>query len=191
VDFEILTLLVTISLAATGIAATYWNTLAAAKRKERLDLVNRRIADFYGPLFVLTRAGEAAYRAFETRVGRESDPSLTEPLTSDELAEWRVWVKHVFMPLNEARERLIREKAYLIREHEMPECLLTFVTHVSSWKAVIAKWEDGDFTDVFSVVDYPEELGAYATDSYLELKTQQLTLIRAFGMKGRALARSV
>jgi hypothetical protein len=36
----------------------------------------------------------------------------------------------IFMPLNDIREKIIIEKAYLIVEEQMPRCLLDFVTHV-------------------------------------------------------------
>ena len=36
----------------------------------------------------------------------------------------------IFMPLNDVREKVIIEKAHLIVEEQMPQCLLDFVTHV-------------------------------------------------------------
>jgi hypothetical protein len=49
--------------------------------------------------------------------------------------------------------------------------------HVSAYKAVIKKWEMEDYPELISVNDFPQELSAYATSSYQELKQEQLRLI--------------
>jgi len=51
-----------------------------------------------------------------------------------------LWVTTIFMPLNDIRERIIIEKAHLIVEERMPQCLLDFVTHVRGYRAVLAGW---------------------------------------------------
>jgi hypothetical protein len=58
-----------------------------------------------------------------------------------------------------------------------PTCILEFVTHVAAYRAVVAKWTAGDYTEWDSVIDYPESLHAYAKSMYIELKTEQLSLI--------------
>ena len=63
------------------------------------------------------------------------------------MKEWVLWMTTIFMPLNDVREKIIIEKAYLIVEQQMPPCLLDFVTHVVGYKAVLAKWADGDFSE--------------------------------------------
>ena len=60
---------------------------------------------------------------------------------------------------------------------EMPEGLLRFVAHVAAYKAVLAKWEESDFSEHLSIIDYPTEVTWYATESYSQLKREQLTLI--------------
>jgi len=74
-------------------------------------------------------------------------------------------------------ERILLENAHLLREREMPVCILQFITHVSSYKAVVRKWEVGDFSERFSLIDFPEDLRSYATDAYQALKEEQLRLI--------------
>ncbi|MEP7342421.1 MAG: hypothetical protein ABI977_32135 [Acidobacteriota bacterium] len=171
-------LITTVVLAFVGYVATYANNLRLTKRKERLELVNQRISQFYGPLYVISRAGAIAHRALLDKYGREwSFLRKGSPLTEEELKEWRVWVQNVFMPINEVCERLILENAYLIREERMPECLLDFVTHVSSYKAVIKKWQENDFSEHKPLIVYPPELLGYAEKSYSELKAEQLKLI--------------
>lgn len=174
---QITALIITVTLAFVGYFATYITNLILARRKERLDFINKAINDFYGPLYVVTHAGDTAYNAFVTKLGKANDPNLEKPLTSEEFAEWRIWIINVFMPMNEWLEKLLLGNAYLVQERDMPECILLFITHVSAYKTVIKKWESGDYSEHFSVIDYPEELLDYAAKAYRSLKDEQLRLI--------------
>ena len=100
-----------------------------------------------------------------------------------ELKEWILWIQTIFMPLNDIRERIIIEKAYLIVEEEMPQCLLDFVTHVVGYKAVLAKWQEGDFTERRSTIGWPPEFDAYVTRSYASLKSEQMRLVHGAGWR--------
>ncbi len=111
---SISSLVVTIVLAFTGYLATYFYGLQLSKRKERLDLVDKRIKDFYGPLYISTEAGRISYETLLEKMGKSAVFDMDNPPTVDELAEWRIWSKSVFMPLNEYREKLILENAYII-----------------------------------------------------------------------------
>jgi hypothetical protein len=179
---EVVSIIVTVVLAFVGYIATYANNLRTARIKERLNLVNKRIDDFYGPLYVGSRVGYIAWRTLLDKYQREGlffDEG--KPPSEEQLREWQIWVENVFMPLNELREKLILENAYLIREEEMPDCLLRFVTHVSSYKAMIKKWSTGDFSEYIPLIEFPAEMTEYAAKSYQELKTEQLKLISKAG----------
>ncbi len=65
------------------------------------------------------------------------------------------------MPLNDIRERVIIEKAHLIIEERMPQCLLDFVTHVVGYKAVLARWAEGDYSERRSTIGWPPEFDVY------------------------------
>jgi len=183
---QIVSLVLTVVLALVGYLATYLYSLQLAKRKESLELINRRINDFYGPLYISTQTGKIAYETLLKNAGNKSlffDPK--KPPNNRELAEWRIWSRSVFMPLNEYCEKLILENAYLIREEEMPKCLIDFVTHVSAYKAIIEKWNDGDFSEHTPALDFPVELDLYAEKVYRELKAEQLKLIGQLKPKQR------
>jgi hypothetical protein len=81
------------------------------------------------------------------------------------------------MPLNDIREKIIIEKAYLIVEEQMPQCLLDFVTHVVGYKAVLSKWAEGDYSERRSTIGWPPEFDSYVTRSYNALKAQQTHLL--------------
>jgi hypothetical protein len=87
-----------------------------------------------------------------------------------------LWMTTIFMPLNDVREKIIIEKAYLIVEEQMPQCLLDFVTHVVGYKAVLAKWAEGDYSERRSTIGWPPEFDIYVERSYAALKAEQTKL---------------
>ena|ERR1041384_8377947 len=176
-SLQTVALVTTIALAFIGYFASYVNNLILARRKERLDFLNKALHDFYGPLYVITHVGQTAYAAFVVKVGKQNDPNLEKPLTEKEFAEWRLWVVNVFMPMNQRYENLLLANAYLIQEKEMPECVLRFITHASAYKPIVKKWESGDYSEQFSIIDFPEDLLEYTTRTYRSLKDEQLRLI--------------
>lgn len=175
---ETLSLVITVIIALIGYLATYWINILLSRRSQELDLVNRQIQEFYGPLYVATQNSKRAYEALMRKLDREVFfTDKDNPPTEQEVAEWRLWAQSVFMPNNEVIERLILEKAYLIREKDMPSCLLEFITHVSGLKVAMQKWTKGDFSEHISIAFFPVELDSYAAESYQELKDKQLHLI--------------
>ena len=174
---QAVSLIVAVVLAFIGYLATYSYNLQLSKRKEQLELIDKRIKDFYGPLYISIQASEIAYRTLLKKMGRELIRDEDNPMTTEELAEWRIWSKSVFMPLNRSVENLILDNAYLIREEKMPDCLLEFSAHVSAYKVNIEKWDMGDFSENFTALDFPVEMNMYAAKAYRELKAEQLKLI--------------
>ena len=163
----------TILLAFVGYLATAWSAKMLARRKDKLEHVNRRLNEFYGPLYVASQAGNIAYRSLLKKQGK----AQSFPILDSEMKEWVLWMTTIFMPLNDVREKIIIEKAYLIVEEQMPHCLLDFVTHVVGYKAVLAKWAEGDYSERRSTIGWPPEFDAYVERSYAALKAQQTHLL--------------
>jgi hypothetical protein len=163
----------TIILAFAGYLVTFMTTRLMARRSDQLKLVNARLNEFYGPLYVASQAGNQAYRALLARLGK----SQSYPIRDEELKEWTLWITTIFMPLNDIRERIIIEKAHLIIEQDMPQCLLDFVTHVVGYKAVLARWQEGDYAERRSTIGWPPEFDKYVERSYANLKAEQMRLI--------------
>ncbi|VWX62912.1 conserved hypothetical protein [Burkholderiales bacterium 8X] len=170
-------LAVTILLAIAGLLGKYAYDLRLARRKDALELVNKRLNDFYGPLFVASKAGAITAAALKERLGQGAIFIDRRSPSQHELNEWKVWLPTVFMPLNEFQEQLILKNSHLVRETEFPSCLLHFVAHVAAYKAVLNQWDRGDFTQILSVVDFPEGLEDYASSSFAALKSEQARLI--------------
>ena len=109
------------------------------------------------------------------RQGKEK----SDPILDSEMKDWVLWMKTIFMPLNDIREKVIIEKAHLIVEEQMPQCLLDFVTHVVGYKAVLSKWAEGDYAERRSTIGWPPEFDAYVRRSYAALKAEQTELMHS------------
>jgi hypothetical protein len=167
--------ILTILVAFAGYALTFVSAHMLARRRDKLDLVNKRLNEFYGPLYVASQAGNIAYRSLLNKQGK----TQSEPITDEDLKDWVLWMRTIFIPLNEIREKIIIENAHLIVEEHMPQCLLDFVTHVVGYKAVLQKWADGDFSERRSTIGWPPEFDAYVTKSYAALKAEQMRLMHS------------
>ena len=176
-NIAVVKVLATVTLAFLGYVATYLNARILAKKKDRLELVTQRLNEFYGPLYVATRTGRTAYDTLLRKLGRERVIFRGKEPSQAELEQWVLWMTTVFMPLNEVIEKIIIEKAHLIIEEHMPDCLLQFVTHVVGHRAVLAQWRKGDFSEKQSLIDFPAELNVYAARSYAALKSEQVRLL--------------
>jgi hypothetical protein len=180
----------TIVLAFAGYLVTFASSRMMARRADRLRLVNQRLNEFYGPLYVATVAGNTSYRSLLAKQGKTE----CHPVSDDEVKEWVLWMTTIFMPLNDVREKIIIENAHLIVEEQMPECLLDFVTHVVGYKALLSKWAEGDYAERRSTIGWPPEFDRYVERSYKALKAEQTRLLhnglwrlwqRISGRKGR------
>jgi hypothetical protein len=165
----------TVILAFVGYLATFMSARMLERRRDKLDLVNRRLNEFYGPLYVASQAGNIAYRSLLKKQGK----TQSFPILDEEMKEWMLWMTTIFMPLNDVREKIIIEKAYLIVEEQMPHCLLDFVTHVVGYKAVLAKWAEGDYSERRSTIGWPPEFDVYVERSYAALKAKQTHLLHS------------
>jgi hypothetical protein len=167
--------ILTVCIAFAGYLITVFGARMLARHRDKLRLVNKRLNEFYGPLYVASEAGNIAYRSLLKRQGK----IVSEPILDSELKEWILWMNTIFMPLNDIREKIIIEKAYLVVEEQMPQCLLDFVTHVVGYKAVMAKWAEGDFTERRSTIGWPPEFDIYVKKSYAALKAEQTRLLHS------------
>jgi len=167
--------ILTILVAFTGYALTFLSAHMLARRRDKLELVNKRLNEFYGPLYVASQAGNIAYRSLLKKQGKLQ----SEPITDADLKDWVLWMRTIFIPLNEIREKIIIEKAHLIVEEHMPQCLLDFVTHVVGYKAVLRKWAEGDYSERRSTIGWPPEFDVYVRNSYAALKAEQMRLMHS------------
>ena len=182
------TVVLTLALAFAGYLVTFMISRMLARRRDKLELVNRRLNEFYGPLYVASQAGNIAYRSLLKKQGKMQ----SEPILDSEMKEWVLWMTTIFMPLNDIREKIIIEKAHLIVEEQMPHCLLEFVTHVVGYKAVLSKWAERDYSERRSTIGWPPAFDVYVNRSYNALKAEQTRLLHnsAWGVYDRLIKRN-
>src|SRR5215813_6894073 len=180
----VLPLVVSILLALVGYAAKYLNDLSIARRKDRLDRVNHQLTDLYGPLLALTSASNAAWETFRSMHrptgGFWSD---SPPPTPQEAAAWRLWMTEVFAPLNIRMVDIVLAHADLLEGEDMPPCLLELAAHVFAYKPVLKNWEQQDFSEHRTPLNFPREaLMAYVTASFAHTKREQSYLLGRLGL---------
>ena len=168
--------ILTIILAFAGYLITFLTSRVSGRRAARLRLVDQRLNQFYGPLYVATVAGNIAYKSLL----QKQHKTECHPIRDEDLKEWTLWMTTIFMPLNDVREKIIIENAHLIVEEQMPQCLLDFVTHVVGYKALLTQWANGDYSERRSMIGWPPEFDNYVERSYKSLKAEQTRLLHNF-----------
>ncbi|MGH2617579.1 MAG: hypothetical protein ACRDJC_20285, partial [Thermomicrobiales bacterium] len=130
--------LVGVLVAAIGYFVKHESDLRLAQRNDRLDRINRQLAEFYGPLLALTRSSEESWEAFRRR-HRPGDGSFWKPdppPSREDVIVWRLWMTTVFMPVSQRIADLVHTRADLIEEPEMPPVLLALCAHVAGYQAI-------------------------------------------------------
>jgi hypothetical protein len=173
------TLVVTITLAFIGYLVTYFNSLRLAQRKERADRIDRQLRDLYGPLFSLVSSSQASWKVFHDLHWPQQDIEHRTSVDRERVAAtWRLWIKAVFMPYNEAMAKLVADHSDLLNEDQIPQCLIDLCTHVACYRAVLQSWDEGDYSQLTSIIDFPgEAVLTYAQTNFLQLKHQQSLLL--------------
>jgi hypothetical protein len=127
----VIALIVTIFLAAIGYVATYTMNLRLARRKDRLERINRQLSELYGPLNALNMAAMRAWTELQQRHAlwgtdvyfTEAEADAMPPFTATAAETWRLWMTHVFMPLNRRMVEIVVNHADLLIEKNIPQCL--------------------------------------------------------------------
>lgn len=172
-----LSILVPIVLVLLAIAGAYWSSVRTQARKAEFAFVNEQLRSLYGPLFSLSQASEAAWETFRAKYrpdGAFFNPA--NPPNEMELKEWMRWMRVVFGPMNELMVKTIVEHADLI-EGDMPKSFLTMIAHAEGYKAVMDKWEQGDYSEFASLINYPAEMNAEISHLFAVLKARQRRLM--------------
>ncbi len=111
--------LIPVILALLGYWLTKRRELEMTRRRERLELINTQLNTFYGPLFVLTQVAHMAFDTLSEKLGGR-ETLEQQPISEQDLREWRIWVENIFVPMYTASEDLILKNAHLIREEGVP-----------------------------------------------------------------------
>jgi hypothetical protein len=181
-DIALLAAVIAALVTAVGWYMSHLSNRAIEVHKSQLELVNRQLAELYGPLHVSCKAGQAAYETLLRKLGRKSGIfDEDNPPSEADVREWFHWMKNVLGPINDRRETLILNNCHLILESAAPQCLIDFASHTAAYRAILAKWEADDFSEHYSLVPFPVEIDAYAEASFKKLKARQAKLLSLLG----------
>jgi hypothetical protein len=90
-------------------------------------------------------------------------------------------MKSVLQPLNERAADIIINHLNLLESANIDPVLLQFVAHVSSYRVILKRWEEGA-TAEWSAVSYPDKLPQYVDREFKKIKRKQADLL---GIKRR------
>lgn len=185
---KIVGLVVTIVLAFAGYFFTWWHNRATAKRKDRLERVNRQLKELFGPFSALLYASNKAWHSFRGMYRPGGGFwGVDPPPTPEEAAAWRLWMREVFHPLNVRMETLVLENADLLDE-DFPRCFLDLCAHVATYRTVLKRWDEGDYSEHTSVNNFPAmELRAFIDPRCRALREEQRKLLGAHARADRLL----
>ncbi|MFJ8857614.1 hypothetical protein ACIRD8_04190 [Streptomyces sp. NPDC102451] len=153
--------------------------LRRSKRQAHLDRINAQLRDLYGPLLVLIEANERTWDAFRERhLTSREERRRAGGLTEEQNLRWRRWVLTVLVPTARQMRDVVLAHGDLFIEDEIPQVVLDFCAHVSSYEVTVVEWEAGEDGDV--LVRHPGEgLVTYIRDAYRSLKAAQAEVLRA------------
>lgn len=160
---------------------TYFNTRINEERKAQIERVNEQVKELYGPLLACVTASKSAFDAMvrqhgETQTPAEFISTAREHPESREGHTYRQWMKTVLQPLNEKARDIIVNHADLLESPTVEPLLLQLVAHVSAYRVILAKWEDGDLQE-WSAITYPDRLLHYVETEFRKIKKRQAELL--------------
>jgi len=85
-------------------------------------------------------------------------------------------MKSVLQPLNERAADIIINHLNLLESANIDPVLLQFVAHVSSYRVILKRWEEGA-TAEWSAVSYPDKLPQYVEREFKKIKRKQADLL--------------
>jgi len=176
------TLIASVVAAVAGTSSALIVKRRTDRLRAQLDFVNAQLRYFYGPLLALAEASQRSWKVFKSQHTPEAarhfwDPAY--PPSSEARAAWLHWVTTVLIPTNDRMIKVITERADLLIEPGMPQCLTDIYVHLLTIKAVLVSWnvESDSFPEV---PYYPRQnLLDYLEDSFSILKREQVRLLKA------------
>jgi hypothetical protein len=162
-----------------GYVLTHRSSQRLQQRQDELAWINRRLADLYGPLFVMIEAGDVAFDAFWNRYSPGSPNFNLKPeeLSREQRDAWELWMTTVFQPKNRVMYDLLASNGGLLIGETMPDHISQFCAHVTGYDVLLEEWERGDHSQVFAIPSFPDEFTRYVREAYKDLKRQQAQLL--------------
>ena len=85
-------------------------------------------------------------------------------------------MKAVLQPLNERAADIIINHLNLLESANIDPVLLQFIAHVSAYRVILKRWEEGA-TGEWSAVSFPDTLMGYVEREFKKIKRKQAYLL--------------
>lgn len=92
----------------------------------------------------------------------------------------------VLQPLNEKAADIIINHLNLLESSTVEPLLLQFVAHVSAYRVILKRWEEGAIEE-WSAISYPNKLLEYVEAEFKKIKRKQAELLGIkINLRGKA-----
>lgn len=182
----------TILAATIGYFATHLVNLRLERHRNQLARVNQQLSKLYGPLYSMTQLNGIAYRSMRDKYDPEGlfDERTVESLrriTPQQRETYKRWMTTVFQPTSRMARGLLLNNTDLLLYGKMPESVLRWFTHVASYDAVLTSWANGDDSELFSLIPYPQAFSDYIAESFQTLQARQAILLERISGERRGI----
>ncbi|MCF0069764.1 hypothetical protein LZD49_04725 [Dyadobacter sp. CY261] len=172
-----ITLTATAVIAVVGFFIKYFYDLELVKRKDRLDRVNKQLGDCYGPLYALLKSNDQAWISLKHRLAITDNKFDIATSTEAERKVWKHYMQTIYIPTNDKIYDILVSKSDLLKEEDIPDCLLQLITHIVAYKVVAKGWEVGEGDENVEIVPFPLNAREHVYQEFGNLKKEQSGLL--------------
>ena len=85
-------------------------------------------------------------------------------LTIEKRNNWVKYMLYTFKPYHEKIESLVLQKGYLVEDKKMKHLLEKLLFHIDGYKRVFKEWENNNYTNLTSSINFPSEINQYTKE---------------------------
>lgn len=171
--------------------------LEQESRQRELEHLDRQLRDLYGPLFGMVSSSYGIYQAFRASAShllklpegvkyRSRNIWKAGQATPELIQLHRTWMTKIMSPIYTDIEDRINKNGDLFIGSEYPEEFQMMLTHICSWRLLMASWEGknalSDPTELayernFAHLRFPKAYKVYVEICYEMLQARRATLL--------------
>jgi hypothetical protein len=179
--------LVTIIVLAFGMLGyfiKYRNDLKLQKRKDSLDMINRQLSEFYGPILGQRKIAQKAWDKFVEKYNIKLSDFHEDTLKKANINSdiWQKWIRNVFFPINDnILQTFISKNDLLIKdkiEDKIDDVFIDYCLHSATFRVVMDSWRDNKESDLFSYTTVSfEKFDEAINEGYVSLLKKRKKLL--------------
>jgi len=136
----------------------YRYELRQKQRDIRLAHITAQINELYAPLDALVEVSKVTRDLFFDKNPPELWNRKDQEIIGTPKEAWIAWIRRQLGETAQPIYDLIKAKRYLYFGDGIPEAFVAFNKHFLQYRELLSKWEQGDTSELFSTVEYPEFL---------------------------------